>query len=130
MEAISFAWERIKADPATILATIGCGLLLMWISTWAASAMVNMVKFAGSFTHRGAPGAPFFDGFAPLQFAVAGLAQLVNTVVYSFFYTGITRFTLKVARGNTYAFNDLFDVGGAFVPVLIANLLAGIAVGL
>jgi hypothetical protein len=132
MEAITFAWERIKADPATILATIGCGLLLMWTSSWAANAIANMVTFAGSFTrhHGAAAGAPPFDAFAPLQFALTGLAQLVSTVVYSFFYVGITRFALNVARGNAYAFNDLFDVGGAFVPALIANVLYGIAVAL
>jgi len=68
--------------------------------------------------------------FTPVRLAVSGLVQLLNAAVYSYFYTGITRFSLKVARGVPYAFTDLFDVGTDFVAVMIANVLSGIAIAL
>lgn len=112
-EAISFAWERIKADPGNILGPFAVATLLMAIS--------------GGMT----------SGFADTLDGTAGIvARLISggisAAVQAFFNAGMMFFALKVARGEPYAFADVFNGGRWFLPVFVISVLTtlAIAVGL
>jgi uncharacterized membrane protein len=136
-DAITFAWERLKADPGTILATIIVGFLLMWIVGFIGGFVGNIVgALAGAATtathHRGmAPTVtPFYFGMLGLGGFIWLGFQLLNFVVSSFFTAGLVSFALKVARGAPYAFGDLFGGAPFFLPVLAANFIIMIAVAI
>jgi hypothetical protein len=125
---VSFAWERIKSDPGTILATIIVGTLLMFVIQFIATLLASLlVGAAGAVGNRTAPVGMMFG---PMYWATTSLSRVVGLVVSSFFVAGIMRFSLKVARGEPYAFNDLFGGAPYFLSVLAANFIVGIAVGI
>jgi uncharacterized membrane protein len=140
-DAITFAWERVKADPGTILATIIVGLLLSFAVAFVISMVVNLVNVAvgvassaavGPGRHRlpDAAAVPFFVGFSVLGLVLQLVSFVVNIAVSSFFTSGIANFSLKVAKGLPYSFGDLFAGGSFFLSVLVANFLTSFAVGL
>jgi uncharacterized membrane protein len=128
---VTFAWERIKADPGTILATIIVGVILSWVVGGATRIMAGLVAGIGIATTSRHIGSGF-NTLGPLYVGVSGLGWIVNFVVSSFIIAGIASFSLKVARGAPYTFADLFSGAPYFVPVLIANLivLVGVSIGL
>jgi uncharacterized membrane protein len=73
---------------------------------------------------------PFLFGFGILGIALHFVSFLVNIAVSSFFTAGIVKFALKVARGEPYAFGDVFGGGGIFLSVLVAHFITSFAVGL
>jgi len=132
---VAFAWERLKADPATILATIVVGFLLMWIVAFVGGLVGNVIgALAGAATnathHRGigSPVTPFYFGMLGLGGLIWLGFQLINVVVSAYFTAGLLGFVLKVARGTPYAFADLFSGAPFFLSILAAHLIVGIAV--
>jgi uncharacterized membrane protein len=123
----------VKADPGTILATIIVGIILASIIGFVGGLVANIVVgVAGAATGAAARhgAAPAVDVLAPLYLGVMGIVQVVNIVVSSFFTAGIMSFSLKVARGAPYAFNDLFSGSPFFLSVLVANLVIGVGVAI
>jgi uncharacterized membrane protein len=133
-DALTFAWEKIKADPGTILATIVVGFVLMFIvefvTSFAAQLVVGVAGSAASMASRHADPMVGIGVFGPLYYTALSVGQLINVIVSSFFIAGIYRFSLKVARGEAYAFNDLLSGMPVFLPVLVANVITGIAVAI
>jgi hypothetical protein len=130
---VLFAWERIKADPGTILATIIVGTLLMFLIQGIVSAMAGLLSGGTTRVATSAAGAgsmPVAMMLGPMYWAVMGVGRLSGFVVSSFFVAGLMRFSLRVARGEAYAFNDLFGGGPYFLSVLVANFVMSIAVGI
>src|SRR6185295_10997692 len=132
-DAVAFAWERLKADPATILATIVVGFLLMWIVAFVGGLVGNVIgALAGAATnathHRGigSPVTPFYFGMLGLGGLIWLGFQLINVVVSAYFTAGLLGFVLKVARGTPYAFADLFSGAPFFLSILAAHLIVGI----
>lgn len=111
-EAVSFAWQRIKADPGTVLGALIVGMIVS-----------NIVNSIGN-------GVQQFDPDSLGVQIVSGGLSLVNFVVSSFMMGGMTLFALKVARGQPYEFGDIFKGGPYFGAVLVANLLMGLGIGL
>jgi uncharacterized membrane protein len=58
------------------------------------------------------------------------VSLVVNIAVSAFFTAGIARFSLKVARGEPYAFGDVFAGGPFFLSVLVTHFIVSIAVGI
>jgi uncharacterized membrane protein len=104
---VSFAWCRIKADPITIAGGIVLGFVLSGAAGW----LFGSIAGASSGTT-----AAFFRG----------LGSLTNWIVSSFMIGGITRFCLKIARDQSYGFDELFCGRATFFPILIAELLLAI----
>jgi uncharacterized membrane protein len=128
---VTFAWERIKADPGTILATIVVGVILVWVVGIVTRFMASIVGgVGGAVTSRHLGSA--FDMLTPLYVGMLGLGSIINVVVSSFIIAGIMNFSLKVARGAPYTFGDLFSGTPFFVSVLVANLVVviGVSIGL
>jgi uncharacterized membrane protein len=128
-DAITFAWERVKADPGTILATVIVGMIMVWVVAFVTSFMARIVGgvgMASTSRHIGSP----FDAFAPLYVGMVGLGSIVDVLVSSFIVAGIMSFSLKVARGTPYTFGDLFGGAPFFVSVLVANLITSIAIAI
>jgi uncharacterized membrane protein len=131
-DALTFAWERVKADPGTILATIVVGTVIMFIvqfvTSFAATLIAGAAGSAASMASRHGDPLVGFGVVGPLYYLARGVGQLVNIIVSSFFVAGVYGFSLKVARGQAYAFNDLLSGMPVFVPLVIANILTDIAV--
>lgn len=58
------------------------------------------------------------------------LVSLTNLIVSSFMIGGITRFCLKIARSQSYGFDDLFCGRATFFLILIAEFLLAIGASL
>lgn len=128
---MTFAWERVKADPGTILATVIVGMVLVWIVSFVVSftgQLVGGIGLAASQRHLGTP----FQVMGPLAIGMFTLSWAVNLVVSSFVIAGIMTFSLKVAKGMPYTFSDLFSGAPFFVSILAANFISmvGISIGL
>ena len=130
-DAITFAWERIKSDPGTILATIIVGMIFIWVASLVTGTMARVAGGVASFAdgtssrHVG-----LFDSVSPVYLLMAGIGQIINVVVSSFIMAGLMSFVLKVARGAPYSFADLFGGAPIFVSVLVANLISTLAIGI
>lgn len=110
------------------------GFVLMFIvefiTSFAAQLFIGAAGSAASMASRHADPMAGIGVFGPLYYAAMSIGQLVNVVVSSFFVAGIYGFSLKVARGQAYAFNDLLSGLPIFLPVLVANIITGLAVGI
>lgn len=109
-EAVSFAWDRIKADPGTILGALIVGGIISNATNSVSNGVQQMDPDSIAFQLMG-----------------AGLS-LVNFVIAAFMMGGMTMFCLKVARGEPYEFGDIFKGGPYFLGILVANLLTGLGV--
>jgi uncharacterized membrane protein len=69
-------------------------------------------------------------GFGVVALVLRGISFIVNLCVSSFFMGGIAKFSLKVARGEPYAFGDVFAGGQYFLSILVVYLLTYLAVGI
>ncbi|MBI4705907.1 MAG: hypothetical protein HY744_32850 [Deltaproteobacteria bacterium] len=107
---MAFAWARIKSDPGTIL-----GALIV------AGLLSNVVSGVGS-------GIRSADRDSLVLGLVNAGLSLVNFLVMTFMEGGMTLFALKVARGQPYELGDIFKGGPYFAPLLVANILTGLAV--
>jgi uncharacterized membrane protein len=123
---MTFAWERIKADPGTILATIIVGFVLMSLITGVTQFIITIVSGFGSAASRHV--STSFDAFGPLALALKGVEMIVSDVVWAFIGSGIMVFCLNVARGRPYVFGDVFTGAPYFVSALIAHIVVTIAI--
>lgn len=106
-DSITFAWDRIKSDPGTILGALIVGGLI-----------ANAFNSAGQVITSADPS---------LQNVAIGL-NFLNFFVSSFMAGGLTLFAIKVAGGESYEFGDIFKGGPFFLSILLANILMGFAV--
>jgi uncharacterized membrane protein len=106
----------------------------MFVVQFICSFVAQLVAAAAggmtSAAARHGAGAVGMAVFGPLYYAMLLLGQVVNLVVSSFFIAGLYRFSLKVAKGEPYSFNDLFNAAPLFLSVLLANLIMAFAVGI
>jgi uncharacterized membrane protein len=117
-------------------------LLLSFVISFTISFAVNLVSaavgVASSVAVQGPRGhrvpdptaVPFMMGFGILGIVLHLVSAVVNIAASSFFAAGIAKFGLKVAKGEPYAFGDVFAGGGIFLSVLVAQFITSIAVGL
>ncbi|MFW5740991.1 MAG: hypothetical protein ACOC1F_11560, partial [Myxococcota bacterium] len=109
-DSIAFAWDRIKADPGTILGALIVGSLI-----------ANAVSGVGQAI------ASIDPNEQALQI-VGGVLRLVNFFVSAFMTGGMTLFAIKVARGDNYEFGDIFKGAPYFLSVVVASILVTLGV--
>ncbi|MBW2522825.1 MAG: hypothetical protein JRI23_01555 [Deltaproteobacteria bacterium] len=109
-EAVSFAWEKIKADPGTILGALIVGGIIS-----------NAVNSIGNGISQADP-----ESIAAQL--ISGGMSIINFLVASFMLGGMTLMCLKIARGEPYEFGDIFKGGPYFGGILAANFLIGLGV--
>jgi uncharacterized membrane protein len=132
-DAVTFAWERIKADPGTTLATIIVGAIIpgaiFGVLYVVSSIFVGLLGAAssGGVSHRHG-GAVAVDAMLPVIMGINSIAFILTMIVALYLGAGIVSFSLKVARGQPYQFGDLFAGGKYFLSMFAAGLLIGIAV--
>lgn len=109
-EAVSFGWERVKADPGTTIGAVFVALLI----GGAPGLVCNVAAQAAE------------------EPAIVHVGTVLNFVAGAFMAGGLTTFALKVARGQPYAFGDVFGGGPFFLRILAAEVLAflGILAGM
>jgi uncharacterized membrane protein len=130
-DSVSFAWERVKADPGTILATVIVGFLAIGALQFAINLVTQLVVGIGvgvSSSAMSSHHAAASAALGPMFWVMTVFGQLVSVLVSSFFVAGISKFCIKVARGEPYSFNDLFGAAPVFLSVLAANLLLALVV--
>jgi hypothetical protein len=125
-EPLSFAWERVKADPGTILGSLILGQILTWAVGGAGHLVSRLVVGFDRYTELSR------NPFDPVLLGTSGFVSLLSWPVSTFLVLGMMRFSLKVARGERYATSDLFSGGPYLLSGLAAGILAflGVAAGL
>ena len=118
MEMFTAGWEKLKADPGGIIIPV-----LVFIAAAAAPNLLFAAVGAGLQIADGGEGG--------ILVLVAALVRLVGSfaqlLVTSYLLGGWYKFWLNVVRGQQYGIGDIFSGGAFFVPILIFQILAGIA---
>jgi len=124
-EVVGFAWDRIKADPVTTIGAIVVGSLIAGAPGGLADFIAEI--YWGAAAASG--GEPLTD---PIFLAIKAFGIVIGSLAQAFMMAGMMNFSLKVARGQTYAFSDIFEGSRWFLPVLGINFLSslGVALGL
>lgn len=65
-----------------------------------------------------------------IHLGIRFIGQIIGVVVSAYFMGGAAEFALKVARGQTPAFNDVFGGGKYFGPMFVATLVSQIGVSI
>jgi uncharacterized membrane protein len=112
-DAVRTAWERFKVH--------GGMLILAHFAFSAATGIFAQVPNVFVWTH-------VVDGNTPAFFGLMGGGYMVTQVFSSFFYVGMTRMWLDVARGVAPRFETLFSGADRFLPMLALNLIFGLGV--
>jgi len=130
----------VKADPGTILGAIIVAFLLSTVLSFTISFAVNLIGVAASVATTAAigpghhrvpdPSALPFAGLTIMSTVLQLVSAVINFAVSAFFTAGIAKFSLKVAKGEPYAFGDVFGGGQYFLSVFVVNILNFIAVAL
>jgi hypothetical protein len=100
-EAVSFGWERVKADPATTIGAIFIALLVGAVP----GIICNVAAQAAE------------------EPVISNIGSIVNFISGAYMAGGIMSFALKVGRGQPYAFGDVFSGGPYFLRILACELV-------
>jgi uncharacterized membrane protein len=125
MDAFSFAWERIKADPGTILGTLILGALLSSVASFVGGLCATIYQAAAGTAPKTGP-----MQLDPIVVAIQATSYLFTVPLEAFFMAGMTIFALHVARGQAYSMGDLFAGGRHFISMLVALSLFGLLVAI
>jgi uncharacterized membrane protein len=99
------------------------------INVITAAASVATTAAVGAGRHRVPdPSALPMAGLSIIAIALHGVSLILNFAVSAFFTSGIAKFALKVAKGEPYAFGDVFSGGQYFLRVFVINILNFFAV--
>jgi hypothetical protein len=116
-EALSFAWERLKADPGV---TIG--------AFFVASLLGALPGYILIFIGYGVGLGMGNDAGMVIFSVVSLLGYLVMFVGIAYVTGGIAALSLKIARGESYSFGDVFRGGPFFMPMLGSTFLMALAI--
>ncbi len=119
-EALSQGFELAKGNPGGVFVPLLVGSLIAQVP----SVLGNGVDLAFKMAEDGSGEMVLLGGLVSLLFSFLSL------VVTSFMAGGITRFALKVVRGEAAEFGDIFSGKDVFLPVLLTSLLVGVATGI
>jgi uncharacterized membrane protein len=129
----------VKADPGTILGAIIVAVLIQIAVSLTISTVFNLIGAAASVATSAAvtggvgrhrvpdPGVMPLAGLTVIAMVLHGVSIFVNLGVSSFFRGGIAKFSLKVAKGEPYAFGDVFAGGQYFLSIFVVQLVTAIA---
>ena len=137
VDALSFGWERMKADFGTIFGAFFVPQLLLGVLVGGGIGVAWAVGIGSAMAEHARPGrhgssAPpditrMFEDATTM--AVMGLTVVALWLVMPFVQAGLSLFALKVARGDRYTFSDVFGGAPYYATFLGASLLVGLAVG-
>jgi uncharacterized membrane protein len=114
-EVLSVAWARFKVH--------GGILIFAYFAFSIVIGVVAQLPNIFTWTH-------VVDAGSPAAFGIIGGGTLMTQAVSAFFYVGLSRIWLDVARGNTPKFETMFSGADRFLPMLGLNLLLGLAVAI
>ena len=114
-EVLSAAFEGFKANWVVLVFSY----LLSMVITAVVEYAPRIPTFVGVFRMG-----------SGVDFALMGGGLLLGIVVMSFFWVGLYRIYLTVARGQQADFGLLFSGADRFLPMLLAHIILGLAVGL
>ncbi|HLK56712.1 MAG TPA: hypothetical protein VKU00_09115 [Chthonomonadaceae bacterium] len=132
-EAIGEAWQLFSQQMGTwILALLI--FLAIYFAIYIGIYVVLMVGIFGTLMATGgsASGQHGGDPSAMLGVLFLGysILALVILALVSYFTAGMLRMAIRQVRGEPIGIGDLFSGGDAFLPVLGATLLVGLATGI
>ncbi len=112
IESITFAFEKVKEDPA--------GLLLPLIAITLIEATPSIVGPVLSTIAEVILGD---DGGTIVGYAISALMTLIGLVLGSYCMAGSLVFALRAVRGEAYAFADVFTGTPYLVPMFVLQLI-------
>jgi len=112
-EALRFGWDAVVRQPLAVLVV------------FVASLVGSMFSFFGSMAQV------ILDQQGKVELALIAYATgvLLGLPLSLWMNMGLTRYMLKLARGQQANFGEIF-AGGPFIACLLASLLLGLGVGL
>ncbi len=116
-EVLSLAWARFQENWLVLVLAY---FIYMLVTQIVGQGPVWLWTIVSPPEHPG----PF------AQLGVQGPSTLFATVVGAFLQVGFLRICLEVVRGGTPQIGALFAGGDRFLPLLGANILVGLVVGL
>ena len=123
-EVINVSWEIFKNNMSSLVVAF---LVFMVISMLLGGlTQVIMMTILGA-QQQGPVGQQPFD---PAALSVSMVLNIVSSAVQAFFMIGMARMYLVAARGGSPEIGLLFSGGDKFVPIFLASIVFGIAVGL
>jgi uncharacterized membrane protein len=112
-EVLGLAWDRVKADLGTLVLVTFISIVVSAIPTGIMETLN-----AGGIVRK-----------QTLEYALISLPlSLVGWIFATYLQAGLIQIWIAAAHGKTANFGDLFS-GRGFLPLLGANLLTGLAVG-
>lgn len=112
--AVGYGWRTMKAHPESILVLFVGALLSIVVS------LPGAIYEAVDATRHG--------GHASTEVLILRWSlELINFPISVYFAMGMTRYSLKLCRGEPNGFGDLF-AGGPYLSFLGASLLAGLGI--
>lgn len=125
-DAVGFAWDRVKADPITIVGALAVGSMIAGTPGVLGDIVAEIYWSA---TQLGSSSTDDLAKLtAPGYLAIRGISFVLNYVAQAFMMAGMMSFGLKVARGERYSFTDIFAGGRWFLPSLAITVLVGFGV--
>lgn len=114
-EAVSFGWEKVKADPVGIVLPVFVIGLIQGIPNGGFSTLSNI------FTQNDQP---------LLAGGVNFASWIVQLLISAFMTGGAMTFFFKIVRGQPYQLGDIFSGGKWFANMLITLFVFQVATGL
>lgn len=120
-DAVGFAWERIKADPLVIIGALAVGAIIAGAPSIVGEIVAEMYW---AVIHGTSGTTSDWAKFGDPAYALVRLASMaIGYVAQGFMLGGMTHFCLKVARGESYAFADIFGGARWFLPAVGTSIL-------
>jgi len=116
-EAISYGWERVKADPAGLIGPLFVATLIQGVPNGIFGTIAGGLEQNEMFVAGG---------------GVRLVSLIVGTLISAWLAGGVVTLLLKVVRDQEYALSDIFGGGRYFVPMLITLVIVqfGTTVGM
>src|SRR5262245_13802971 len=114
-DAFGFGWNRFKASPSTLLIP----MIVAWVGLVVVTVLVEVLLVVPLPD----------DASSSTRLLVTAVAATIILLVFQFLAAGLYRGALRVADGDDFALNQLFE-GWDKTQVAIAAILVAVATGI
>ncbi|MGC4094164.1 MAG: hypothetical protein QM756_40885 [Polyangiaceae bacterium] len=123
MEAVLFGWNWVKKDFGGIALPLAVAAFVMFLPQ---GLLGGARGFAQGFLQ--ASGALDANSAALIGLITTPISMAIGVVAQAYFWAGMLRFALSVARGRKPDFGDVFSGGPTFGAMLVGHLLLNLGV--
>lgn len=126
-EALAFPFRALFSDAAGVLLPVVLPVLVVF----AVSIVTSLTLQGGISQFDFSPEALARQSeFSAIEVVGVVLSYIVDTLVQTWMFLGLFRFSVQLARGSLPEIGSLFAIGPAYWPVFLSQILLGIVVGI